>query len=90
MSRYAAIDIGSNSIRGLVAEISSDRKTGRPVVTNLHADRDVTRLGSSVFRTGRISEEAIQLVTTELRRMTASYRDLGITAVRAVATAGSV
>jgi exopolyphosphatase/guanosine-5'-triphosphate,3'-diphosphate pyrophosphatase len=87
MPRYAAIDIGSNSIRGLVAEISTDRKTRRPVVTNLHADRDVTRLGASVFRTGRISEEAIQLVTTQLRRMTASYHDLGITAVRAVATA---
>lgn len=86
MARYAALDIGSNSVRSLVAEVSQDRKTGRPLVTTLETDRSVTRLGASVFKTGRISEDAIQLVTTQLKRMTASYRELAVTAVRAVAT----
>ncbi len=86
MARYAAFDIGSNSVRVLAAEVAQDRKTGRPLVTTLHADRSVTRLGASVFETGRISEEAIQLVTAQLKRMAASYRDLGVAAVRAVAT----
>ena len=86
MARYAALDIGSNSVRSLVAEVSQDRKTGRPVATTLHADRSVTRLGASVFETGRISEDAIQLVAAQLERMTAPYRELGVAAVRAVAT----
>jgi exopolyphosphatase/guanosine-5'-triphosphate,3'-diphosphate pyrophosphatase len=86
MARYAALDIGSNSVRSLAAEVSTDRKSGRPVITALQADRSVTRLGASVFETGRISEEAMQAVAAQLRRMTSCYRELGIAAVRAVAT----
>ena len=47
MPRYAAIDIGSNSVRMQAAEIIP----GAPMRV-LAADREVTRLGASVFRTG--------------------------------------
>lgn len=81
MARYAAVDIGSNSIRMLAAEAT-------PGVTPvpLASDREVTRLGSSVFSTGRVSEEAIDNVCNVLRRMARAYRDVDVVAVRAVAT----
>ena len=81
MPRYAAIDIGSNSIRLLAADAGPQR------IVPLAVDRSVTRLGESVFRTGRISEEAIRLVSEHLTRMRESYTNLEVTGVRAVATA---
>ena len=50
MPRYAAIDIGSNSIRMEAAEIVPGMGT-----RVLASEREVTRLGESVFRTGTIS-----------------------------------
>lgn len=87
MPRYAAIDIGSNSIRLLVAETSADTPRRLPSLTTLHADRSVTRLGAGVFETGRLSEEAMAAVCAHLERMAAAYRELHVTGVRAVATA---
>jgi exopolyphosphatase / guanosine-5'-triphosphate,3'-diphosphate pyrophosphatase len=81
MSRYAAIDIGSNSVRMQAADIVS----GAPMRV-LAADREVTRIGSSVFRSGRISDEAIDLVCQVLSRMAEAYRKLDVIGVRAVAT----
>ncbi len=52
----------------------------------LAQDRQVTRLGESVFRTGRISKEALDLTTSTLARMAAGYNRLEIVGVRAVAT----
>lgn len=82
MARYAAIDIGSNSIRMLAAEVSP---AGESQV--LASERQVTRLGESVFRYGRISEDAMALVTGELARLAQIYQKLDIHGVRAVATA---
>lgn len=81
MPRYAAIDIGSNSVRMLAAEVNHD------VTTVLAQDRQVTRLGESVFRLGRISDEALSFLLTTLSRMAGAYSKLGVQAVRAVATA---
>ncbi|MGH9630869.1 MAG: Ppx/GppA phosphatase family protein [Bryobacteraceae bacterium] len=81
MPRYAAIDIGSNSVRMEVAEAIP----GRPAAI-LASDREVTRLGASVFRTGRISEEAMGFVCGVLKRMSQAYQRLDMAGVRAVAT----
>jgi exopolyphosphatase/guanosine-5'-triphosphate,3'-diphosphate pyrophosphatase len=81
MPRYAAVDIGSNSLRMMAAETA-----GRELV-NLAEDRQVTRLGQGVFEAGRIGDDALQLVCTVLARMAAAIRPLGVNAVRAVATA---
>ena len=56
MSRYAAIDIGSNSIRMLAAEVN--RASGQMQV--LAADRQVVRLGKTVFREGRLAAAEIE------------------------------
>ena len=49
MPRYAAIDIGSNSIRMEAAEVTP----GQPIRV-LASEREVTRLGESVFRTRHV------------------------------------
>jgi exopolyphosphatase/guanosine-5'-triphosphate,3'-diphosphate pyrophosphatase len=81
MPRYAAIDIGSNSIRMEAAEIVPG--TGTRVLASA---REVTRLGESVFRSGAISEESMRTTCAVLARMSALYRKLDVSGVRAVAT----
>jgi len=81
MPRYAAIDIGSNSIRMEAAEVVP----GQPARV-LASEREVTRLGESVFRTGAVSDEALRSTCAVLARMAALYRKLDVVGVRAVAT----
>jgi len=52
----------------------------------LASDREVTRLGESVFRAGAVSEEALVASCAVLTRMAALYRKLDVVGVRAVAT----
>ena len=82
MPRYAAVDIGSNSVRMEAAEVND----GEPPRI-LASEREVTRLGASVFRTGRVSQEAMEFLSGVLGRMAAIYRKLDVIGVRAVATA---
>lgn len=81
MPRYAAIDIGSNSVRFAVAEVEA----GRPVRT-LASERVVTRLGTSVFRDGSIGKEAMEDLCQVLRRYRASVDRHHAMGARAVAT----
>jgi exopolyphosphatase/guanosine-5'-triphosphate,3'-diphosphate pyrophosphatase len=81
LPRYAAIDIGSNSIRMEAAEVVPGQPT-----RILASDREVTRLGESVFRSGVVSEEAIRATCGVLSRMCDLYRKLDVVGVRAVAT----
>jgi exopolyphosphatase/guanosine-5'-triphosphate,3'-diphosphate pyrophosphatase len=82
MPRYAAIDIGSNSIRMMAAEV----EPGQPFRV-LAEDRLVTRLGESVFSTGSLSLEAIDVTCGQLESMTQAYRAHNPRAARIVATA---
>jgi exopolyphosphatase/guanosine-5'-triphosphate,3'-diphosphate pyrophosphatase len=66
--------------------LAAEVQPGIPTVT-LAADRQVTRLGESVFRTGRISADAMDLLEGMLRQMAQSYSKLDVLGVRAVATA---
>ena len=79
MSQYAAIDIGSNSIRMLAAEVDANGKT-----LVLASERQVVRLGTSVFREGRLNEATMNLACSVLagstisahqKRMEATTRD---------------
>ncbi len=80
MARYAAVDIGSNSVRMMAADVSHGE-------THILAqDRQVTRLGESVFRGGSVSKEALDFLCATLARMSAAYSRLDILAIRAVAT----
>src|SRR5208337_644216 len=81
MPRYAAMDSGSNSIRMEAAEVVP----GQPARV-LASEREVTRLGESVFRTGSVSEDALRATCAVLARMAGIYRKLDVVGVRAVAT----
>jgi exopolyphosphatase/guanosine-5'-triphosphate,3'-diphosphate pyrophosphatase len=54
--------------------------------TILASEREVTRLGESVFRSGSISDEAMRSTCAVLARMCLVYRKLDVSGVRAVAT----
>jgi len=80
MPRYAAIDIGSNSIRMMAAEVSHGE------TSILAQDRQVVRLGEGVFRTGKVSPDALAAMKSTLERMAAAYKSFNVVGVRAVAT----
>jgi exopolyphosphatase/guanosine-5'-triphosphate,3'-diphosphate pyrophosphatase len=52
----------------------------------LAQERQVTRLGESVFRSGKVSSEALDFLTSNLARMAAIYNKLEVIGIRAVAT----
>ena len=87
MPRYAAIDIGSNSVRMEAAEVQEAEPPRRFAYKVLASEREVTRLGASVFKTGRFSQESMTYVCGTLARMAGIYKRLDIADVRAVATA---
>src|SRR3712207_3998949 len=84
MTRVAAIDCGTNSIRLLVADVPP----GGPH-TDLLRRMEVVRLGQGVDATGRLAPEAIERTRVVLDEYAAQARDLGATAVRMVATSAS-
>ena len=80
MPTLAAVDIGSNSVRLKISRLSGRR------LTEIHEDRQVTRLGDSVFRTGFLSPEAIADTVKALRRFHRAVQEEGADTVRVVAT----
>jgi exopolyphosphatase/guanosine-5'-triphosphate,3'-diphosphate pyrophosphatase len=82
MARYAAVDIGSNSVRLEVAEIIAGNA---PRV--LASERQVTRLGTGVFREGRIAPEALDALCGMLAAMAVIWKRHDVLSIRAVATA---
>jgi exopolyphosphatase/guanosine-5'-triphosphate,3'-diphosphate pyrophosphatase len=80
MPTFAAVDIGSNSVRLKIARLTRHRLTG------IHEDREVTRLGESVFRSGFLSPDAIASTVKVLRRFHRAAQNAGADTVRVVAT----
>jgi exopolyphosphatase/guanosine-5'-triphosphate,3'-diphosphate pyrophosphatase len=84
MTRVAAIDCGTNSIRLLVADVPAEGGH-----TDLLRRMEVVRLGQGVDATGRLAPEAIERTRLVLVEYAAAARDLGATAVRMVATSAT-
>jgi exopolyphosphatase / guanosine-5'-triphosphate,3'-diphosphate pyrophosphatase len=80
MPVFAAVDIGSNSVRLKIARLS-----GRKLHA-IHEDREVTRLGEGVFRTNFLSPESVAETVKVLRRFHRTAQRLGTDSVRVVAT----
>lgn len=80
MPTFAAVDIGSNSVRLKIARLTRHR------LHKIHEDREVTRLGESVFRGGFLSPEAIASTIKVLRRFHRTVQRLGADQVRVVGT----
>ena len=79
--RIAAIDIGSNSIRQIVADVGANGSIR--IVDELKA---APRLGAGIQKTGVIAEEAIDQAVEALVRMATLAKQLGAKRIEAVAT----
>ena len=80
MPTFAAVDIGANSVRLKVARLARRR------MTTLHEDREVVRLGESVFRTRMLSPEAMARTVKVLHRFLKAVDHYGDVRVRVTAT----
>jgi exopolyphosphatase/guanosine-5'-triphosphate,3'-diphosphate pyrophosphatase len=56
----AAIDIGTNTFRLLIAKVQFDPKTNNYNIEEIHSERIITRLGRGFSENGLIEEEAIR------------------------------
>lgn len=83
MTRVAAIDCGTNSVRLLIADVVGDE------LRDVERLMEIVRLGQGVDKTGRLAPEALERTFTAMR----GYRKLidkhGATAVRVVATSAT-
>ncbi|WP_350308838.1 Ppx/GppA phosphatase family protein [Sanguibacter hominis] len=84
MTRVAAIDCGTNSIRLLVADVAPDGS-----LTDLVRRMEVVRLGQGVDRTGELAPEALARTLEMTREYAATIAELGAERVRFVATSAT-
>lgn len=100
MKRVAAIDCGTNSIRLLIADLTSkpdysERLVGssgshqQPPLADVTRQMRIVRLGEGVDRTGRLSAAALDRTMTALREYADLITDAKPEAVRMVATSAS-
>ena len=83
--RLAAIDIGSNAARLLIAEISHD-KEGNTLFNKLNLVRVPLRLGFDVFEKGEISKEKRGMILQTMKAYGHLINAYGVTHVIACAT----
>lgn len=82
--RVAAVDLGTNSARVLIAE-SRDGGEFRTLQRRLK----VVRLGQDVDRTGRLADTAIARTVATVQGYAELWRDAGVTDVRVTATSAA-
>lgn len=79
--RLAAIDVGTNSIRLIVAEAALDG-----TYRVLDDEKEVVRLGQGMAGTGRLSSEAMGRAAAAVLRMRAIAEGYGVARLRAIGT----
>lgn len=80
--RLAALDVGSNSIRLIVVELSTDAG-----YRTLDDEKVIARLGQGLASTGRMDPERIEFAVAAIERLKKIADGFGVTRLRAVATA---
>ena len=85
MTRVAAFDCGTNSLRLLVADIDIDAGTSRDVVREMQ----IVRLGQGVDRTGRIADASLQRVYAAVEQYMEQVRELDVAQIRFCATSAA-
>lgn len=88
MSRVAAIDCGTNSIRLLIADVTTSFD-GTPQLRDLHREMRIVRLGKGVDATGRLDPEALERTRVALVDYAAAVRRKGVERMRMVATSAT-
>jgi exopolyphosphatase / guanosine-5'-triphosphate,3'-diphosphate pyrophosphatase len=89
MTRVAAIDCGTNSIRLLVADLPDPPASPDAPLVDVVRRMEIVRLGQGVDRTGRLAPEAIERTRVVLADYAAQLAALGATRVRMCATSAS-
>ena len=84
MTRVAAIDCGTNSIRLLIADVSR-----RGPLVDVVRQMEVVRLGQGVDRTGMLDPAALERTLDAVRRYAQTCRDHGVEVTRFVATSAT-
>ena len=83
MSRVAAIDCGTNSIRLLIADITGDN------FQEITREMEIVRLGQGVDATGKFDPEAIERTLTATRKYAEIIASKGVEKVRFCATSAT-
>jgi exopolyphosphatase/guanosine-5'-triphosphate,3'-diphosphate pyrophosphatase len=83
MTRVAAIDCGTNSVRLLIADISGNE------LSDVERRMEIVRLGEGVDRTGRLAPEALERTFTAMRGYAKLIKEHGAARVRVVATSAT-
>lgn len=81
LPRLAAVDVGTNSIRLVVAEVQPDGS-----YRVLDEDREMTRLGRGLYSSGQLSDSAMEQSLQALGRMKAIAEGFAVDELRAIAT----
>jgi exopolyphosphatase/guanosine-5'-triphosphate,3'-diphosphate pyrophosphatase len=77
------IDVGTNTVRLLVAEQADGR------LVPVHTDKELVRLGRDLANDSRVSDESLLHVSDALRRYAAVARKLGAADLRIIATSAA-
>lgn len=85
--RLGAVDIGTNSVRLLVADVEGAGADA--TVTTIDRRMTITRLGQGVDGERRLHPDAIARTLAVLDQYGAAARDLGVEAMRATATSAA-
>jgi exopolyphosphatase / guanosine-5'-triphosphate,3'-diphosphate pyrophosphatase len=88
VSRVAAVDIGTNSVRLLVADVEGTSPRDAKIVPVDRRMR-ITRLGQGVDGSRALASEAIDRTTAVLREYHDALAGYGVTQVRATATSAA-
>ena len=83
MTRVAAIDCGTNTIRLVIAEADRDQ-SGRPRLEVLRRRNEIVRLGQGVDRTGMLDPEALERTLRVVAAYAADCDELGVAPGEAV------
>lgn len=83
MTRVAAVDCGTNSIRLLVTDLTHGEQS------DVHREMRVVRLGEGVDRTGFLAPQAVDRTRVALLDYAATCLELGVERTRMVATSAS-
>jgi exopolyphosphatase / guanosine-5'-triphosphate,3'-diphosphate pyrophosphatase len=86
-SRVGAIDIGTNTVRLLVADVDGDGENA--ALEPLDRRMRITRLGQGVDESRRLAPDAISRTLDVLREYRGALDDLGVERVRATATSAA-
>lgn len=83
---YAAIDIGTNTFRLLIAEIHHNPATKNYSLKEICSERIITRLGEGISADEMISDSSIQKGLDALKSFSSSISENNVTKTSAVAT----